>query len=103
MTMGYVRFANHFGSFKHAAIMPGHFLRPPMFYRWIQRCSFTIAPSPTAAIRMVALDQNLKRPNADIKETAPARREKRAPVQQMKFGDETDLLNDSIPIIEKLY
>ena len=52
---------------------------------------------------MVALDQNLKRPNADIKETAPARREKRAPVQQMKFGDETDLLNDSIPIIEKLY
>ena len=31
------------------------------------------------------------------------RREKRAPVQPMKFGDETDLLNASIPIVESLY
>ena len=31
------------------------------------------------------------------------RREKRAPVQPMKFGDETDLLNASIPIVERLY
>jgi len=31
------------------------------------------------------------------------RREKRAPIPPMKFGDETDLLNASIPIIEKLY
>jgi hypothetical protein len=31
------------------------------------------------------------------------RREKRAPIQPMKFGDETHLLNASIPIIERLY
>ena len=31
------------------------------------------------------------------------RREKRAPVQPMKFGDETDLLNASVPIVERLY
>jgi hypothetical protein len=31
------------------------------------------------------------------------RREKRAPVQPMKYGDETDLLNASVPIVERLY
>jgi hypothetical protein len=31
------------------------------------------------------------------------RREKSGPVQPMKVGDETDLMNRSIPIIEKLY
>jgi hypothetical protein len=31
------------------------------------------------------------------------RRERRAPIPPMKFGDETDLLNASIPIVEKLY
>jgi AbiU2 len=31
------------------------------------------------------------------------RREKRTPVQPMKFGDETELLNASIPIVERLY
>jgi hypothetical protein len=31
------------------------------------------------------------------------RREKRAPVQPMKYGDETDLLNASAPIVERLY
>jgi hypothetical protein len=31
------------------------------------------------------------------------RREKRAPVPPMKFGDETNLLNASIPIVERLY
>src|SRR5262249_38066904 len=31
------------------------------------------------------------------------RREKRGPVQPMKYGDETELLNASIPIIERLY
>jgi hypothetical protein len=31
------------------------------------------------------------------------RREKRAPVAPMKFGDETELLNASIPIVERLY
>jgi AbiU2 len=31
------------------------------------------------------------------------RREKNGPVQPMKYGDETELLNASIPIIERLY
>jgi hypothetical protein len=31
------------------------------------------------------------------------RREKRAPVQPMKLGDETHLLNASVPIVERLY
>jgi hypothetical protein len=31
------------------------------------------------------------------------RREKRAPVPPMQFGDETELLNASIPIVERLY
>jgi hypothetical protein len=31
------------------------------------------------------------------------RREKHGPVQPMKYGDETELLNASIPIIERLY
>jgi hypothetical protein len=31
------------------------------------------------------------------------RREQHAPVQPMKVGDETALLNASIPIVEKLY
>jgi hypothetical protein len=31
------------------------------------------------------------------------RRERRGPVQPMKIGDETELLNASIPIIERLY
>jgi hypothetical protein len=31
------------------------------------------------------------------------RREKQSPVQPMKFGDETTLLEASIPIVERLY
>jgi hypothetical protein len=31
------------------------------------------------------------------------RREAKGPVSPMKYGDETDLLNESIPIIENLY
>jgi AbiU2 len=31
------------------------------------------------------------------------RREKNGPVQPMKYGDETELLNASIPIVERLY
>ena len=31
------------------------------------------------------------------------RREKDGPVQSMKYGDETELLNATIPIVERLY
>jgi AbiU2 len=57
----------------------------------------TVLSSPRLASIMNMRDKHL----AHSLETT--RREKDGPVQPMKYGDETELLNASMPIIERLY
>jgi hypothetical protein len=59
--------------------------------------SRTILSSPRLASVMNLRDRHLAH------SLTTTRREKRAPVQPMKYGDETDLLNASVPIVERLY
>jgi hypothetical protein len=57
----------------------------------------TILSSPRLASVMNLRDKHLAH------SLTTTRREKRAPVQPMKFGDETELLDASIQIVERLY
>jgi hypothetical protein len=59
--------------------------------------SRSILSSPRLASVMNLRDKHLAH------SITTTRREKRAPVPPMKFGDETELLNASIPIVERLY
>jgi hypothetical protein len=59
--------------------------------------SRTILSSPRLASVMNLRDKHLAH------SLTSTRREKRAPVQPMKLGDETHLLNASVPIVERLY
>ena len=59
--------------------------------------SLTILRSPRLASVVNLRDKHLAH------SLTTTRREKRTPVQPMKFGDETELLNASIPIVERLY
>jgi hypothetical protein len=59
--------------------------------------SRSILSSPRLASVMNLRDKHLAH------SLTTTRREKRAPVPPMKFGDETELLNASIPIVERLY
>jgi len=57
----------------------------------------TILKSPRLTSVVNARDKHL------VHSLTKTRREKHAPVPPMKNGDETDLLNASIPIVERLY
>jgi hypothetical protein len=59
--------------------------------------SRAILSSPQLASLMNLRDKHLAH------SLTKTRREKSAPVAPMKFGDETELLNASIPIVERLY